>query len=219
MLTASTLRFLKDLKANNEREWFHANKDRYQTARADFYDLVQNLIGELAKFDEGIAGLAPKDCAFRINRDVRFSKDKSPYKPNFGAAITAGGRKSPKGGYYIHIEPGANFLAGGMYCPPSPILKAVRQEIDYNTEEFRTIIGDPNFVKQYQKLDNKDMLKTAPKGYPKDHPAIDLLRHKSFVVFKQVKDVDLKKEAFLPAAIETYSALKPLNDFLNRAID
>ena len=133
--------FLSALKKNNNKEWFEANRKEYETSKKWFEELFENLISGISKLDKGVADLKPKDCLFRINRDVRFGKDKSPYKSNFGAAIAQGGRKSPFGGYYIHIEPGASFIAGGIHMPESEVLKNIRQEIDYNFKDFKKIIS------------------------------------------------------------------------------
>jgi uncharacterized protein (TIGR02453 family) len=117
---------------------------------------------------------------FRINRDVRFSKNKAPYKTNFGASINPGGKKSMIAGYYVHIEPGKSFLAAGTYMPEAPYLSAIRQEIDYNLEEFKKIVGAKDFKKEFTSLSVEDALKTVPKGYDKENPALEFLKLKHF---------------------------------------
>jgi len=218
MLQPATLQFLADLKDNNNREWFEVNRKRYETAKKDVEHLTQALLLEVAKYQEGVADLPPKKCIFRIHRDVRFSKNKAPYKTNMGLHIVKDGKKSGNAGFYLHIEPNNCFLGGGMYMPPSPTLKKIRQEIDYNTAEFRAILAEKNFCENYGKLGGSQ-LKTAPKGYPRDHPAIDLLRHKDFVAMKSIDDDTLLAEDFVTWAAEAFKAMKPLNDFLNRAND
>ena len=146
--------FLKDLSANNDREWMQSNKKRYENARKEVSTFVAQLIESIGEFDSGIVGLQPKDCLFRINRDIRFSKDKRPYKTNFGAAITEGGKKLPNPTYYIHMEPGKSMMACGIYMPEADTLKKIRQEIDYNAGELKKIIDNPTFKKAAQMLIN-----------------------------------------------------------------
>ena len=217
MISLATLQFLRDLKNNNNREWFHDHKKTYNAAKEDVSDFIAALISEIQKFDSNIGNLSPKQCLFRINRDIRFSKDKSPYKTNFGAAISSGGRKSPEAGYYIHIEPDNHFTGGGMWHPPTPNLKKVRQEIDYHSDDLEAILKAPKFVDYFGKLQG-DQLKTAPKGYPKNHPAIEYLRYKDFVAMRKIEDAQVTSPNFVALVSETLQTMKPLNDFLNRAI-
>ena len=140
MLQKSTVQFLRDLKKNNSKEWFDTNRKKYESAKNDYEALVGDVIKQLSKTDESIAHLEPKQCVFRINRDVRFSKDKSPYKTNMGMYFSKGGKKSFYAGYYFHLQPGGSFVAGGLWMPMPPELKKVRQEIDYNWEEFKKIV-------------------------------------------------------------------------------
>jgi uncharacterized protein (TIGR02453 family) len=175
MISPKTLQFLADLKENNTREWFDANRKYYQEARDDFNAFAQALLSGVEKLDPAIAAaqLAVKNCVFRINRDVRFSNDKSPYKTNFGAFFTPGGKNGGRAGYYLHLEEGVCFLAGGMYMPEAQTLKMVRQEIDYNLDVFKKILGDKEFKKYFPHgLDNDSVLKKAPQGYDPGHPEI-----------------------------------------------
>ena len=149
MLQTSTLKFLKDLSRNNNKPWFDANRSKYETAREDFAGLIQQVLEKLAKKDKTIADLKVKDCLFRINRDVRFSKDKSPYKNNFGAYINRGGKKSIYGGYYFHCQPGHAFIGGGLWSPMPAELKKVRQEIDYCYKEFKGLLAAKKFKKSF----------------------------------------------------------------------
>ena len=163
MIHKSTLDFLSKLSKNNNRDWFEKNRPDYELAKTNFKEFVSEFILSTSKFDPSIKHLEAKDCIFRINRDVRFSKNKAPYKNNFGAILAPGGKKSFDAGYYIQLQPGASFIAGGMWQPPTPQINAIRQEIDYNAEEFKKIIGAKEFKKLLGKLSDEDKLKTVPK--------------------------------------------------------
>jgi uncharacterized protein (TIGR02453 family) len=217
MLMKVVLDFLKDLTSHNTREWMEENRSRYKEAKSEFEFLVDELIKRISTFDPEIVNLKPKDCIFRINRDIRFSKDKSPYKTNFGAAIAPGGKKAQAAMYYCHIQPGNCFLAGGVYMPPADLLSKIRQEIDYNPEELKKIVEQPDFYNTWGEITG-DELKTAPKGYPKDHPNIELIRKKSFVVMKSVSDKELTSDGFPAMAAESYKLLYPLNQYFSVAI-
>ena len=210
--------FLKKLARNNSREWMAENKSEYQATRAIFEGLIDELISGVAAFDDGIAGLQAKKSIFRLHRDTRFSNDKSPYKLNYGASLSKGGRKSPFASYYIHLKPGDNFIGGGMYMQEASELKKIRQEIDYNADELLSIINDVDFKKMYGGLQG-DQLKTAPKGYPKDHEHIEFLRYKGFYFLQQFPDSDLKKTDFVEKAVQKYRMINPFINFLNTAID
>jgi uncharacterized protein (TIGR02453 family) len=212
------LKFLKDITKNNNREWFEKNKPRYLEAKLEFEDFLEALHKELLKFDEGLASLNPRKLGFRIYRDVRFSKDKRPYKVNMGAGFSPGGKMMQEPGYYIHIEPGKSFVAGGMYMPTPENLSKIRQEIDYNSHSLLKILNDKSFKKYFDGLDDFDKLKTMPKGYPKDHPQIDLLKHKSFIVFYSFTDKDVSDKKFVTAIGAAAKNIKKLNDFLSNAI-
>ena len=214
------LSFLKALKKNNNKEWFDDNRKTYETAKKEVQDFTTALIKELSKSDPSIAHLTYKDCLFRINRDVRFSKDKSPYKTNFGIYICAGGKKSMMAGYYLHLEPGASFIGGGLYMPMPPQLAKIRQEIDYNFEEFKKIISAKSFVKHYGGLnEGDDKLSRVPKGYEVDNPAAEYLKHKSFIVMKALSDKEILDKTLMPESIKAFQALKPLIDFMNMGLD
>lgn len=219
MINPSTFSFLKKLKTNNNKSWFDTNRTTYIAAKMDVVSIVKQLIHEISVFDKSIGMLEPEKCMFRINRDIRFSKDKSPYKTNFGASLTPGGKKSMLPGYYLHIEPGNSFLAGGSYMPPAPQLHAIRQEIDYNADEFKKIISDKEFKKYFGILDESDKLKTAPKGFEKDNPAIELLKLKSYIVVHELKDEQLLNKNFIKHSAKVFKAMYLLNMFLRRAMD
>jgi uncharacterized protein (TIGR02453 family) len=212
------LKFLKDITRNNNREWFEKNKPRYLEARELFDDFLETLHKELLKFDETLAGLNPRKLAFRIYRDVRFSKDKRPYKVNMGAGFSTHGKMEQEPGYYLHIEPGNCFVAGGLYMPNPENLAKVRQEIDYNADGLLTIINDRKFKRYFNGMDDFDQVKTAPKGYPKDHPHIGLLRNRSFVVSHYFSDAQVKDKRFAKKVAEVCKVIKPMNDFLKVAL-
>ncbi|HEU5289306.1 MAG TPA: DUF2461 domain-containing protein [Cyclobacteriaceae bacterium] len=212
------LKFLKNIAKNNNRDWFEKNKPTYLEAKSLYEDFLEAFHKELLKFDEGLAGLNPRKLGFRIYRDVRFSKDKRPYKVNMGAGFSPGGKMMQEPGYYIHIEPGKSFLAAGLYQPDPANLAKVRQEIDYNSKTFLKIIGDKKFKKYFDGLDGFDKVKTSPKGYPKDHPQIEYLKNKSFISSHSFTDAEVKDKSFVKKAAEVAKAIKPLNDFLKEAI-
>jgi uncharacterized protein (TIGR02453 family) len=220
MIQPSTLKFLKDLKKNNNKPWFDANRKRYEEAKADFANFIQLVIDAHGKKDKSIAGIKAKDCLFRINRDIRFSKDKSPYKTNFGASINKGGKKAfSTAGYYFHLEPGQCFVGGGIYQPMPEELKKVRQEIDYNFNDFKKIIGSKKFKAFYGDLDKSDefLLSRVPKGYEPDNPAADYLRLKSYIAFVHLSNADLTSNKLLKKTTEAFIILQPLIDFINES--
>ncbi len=212
------LKFLKDLKKNNDRVWFEKNKPRYLEAKQEFENFIGALLEEMAKFDDSIAKLDPKKLPFRIYRDVRFSKDKSPYKTNMGAGISPNGKLVQEPGYYIHIEPGKSFVAGGIYMPDAPNLAKIRQEIDYSADKFNKVLNNKAFKKLYPTLDDFDKLKTMPKGYAKDHPQIEILKHKSFIVSHNYSDKEVIDKKFIKNVAAHAKVIKPLNDFIKEAI-
>lgn len=220
MLQSSTLKFLKDLKKNNNKLWFEKNKNDYLAAKSDFENFVQQLINSMGSIDKEIAKLQPKNCVFRIYRDVRFSKDKSPYKPNMGASMNKGGKKIHDAGYYFHCEPGKSFLAGGFYMPMPPDLAKIRQEIDYNFTNWKKIITNNTFKKNFTKgVEGIEVLARPPKSYDANNPAIEFLKMKSFIVSKPVSDKELQSKKILKDIVETFEAMKPMVEFLNAAIE
>jgi uncharacterized protein (TIGR02453 family) len=216
MLQKSTLNFLKALKRHNNRDWFNKNKQLYEDARKDFEIFIDELIHRMCDFDPTLMGLQAKECMFRIYKDVRFSKDKTPYKINMGAAINEGGRKMPLPGYYFQIQPGDCFLAGGLFMPAPDKLLSVRNAIVSRKGEFRKIIESKDFKKNADEL-WKDTLKTAPKGFPKDHPDIEYLKYKSFIAYKNISDELALSSKCLSYSVKVFKAMKPLIDFLHEA--
>ncbi len=221
MLQPATLKFLRDLKKNNNKPWFDAHRPQYETAKKDFELFIQEVILKHGKKDSDIKDILAKNCLFRINRDVRFSKDKSPYKTNMGAYISKGGKKSPFGGYYFHCEPGQAFIGGGIWQPEPDKIRKVRQEIDYNWDEFKKIIGSKKFKSVYKDLHTgEDMsLSKVPQGFEKDNPAAKYLKLKSWIAMRDVKDADLTSKGLLKLTLDTFDTLLPLLKFLNRAVE
>lgn len=218
MLAKHTLTFLSNLRENNNKPWFDENKKAYGLAKENFLELVASLLKAFAEFDSSLAHLEPKQCVFRINRDVRFSADKSPYKTNFGASFSAGGKKVATAGYYLHLMPGESFFGGGFYMPDAENLKRIRQEIDYGFQEFSGIIRQPSFKKQYGDLSVPAGMKLVrpPKGYDENNEAIEYLKLKGFIATKAIPDKQLLQQNFVEEIITSAKALKPLIDFLNR---
>jgi len=220
MIQKSTLDFLRELKKHNDKSWFDANRKRYETAKADFTEFLQDIIDSHAKKDDGLTGLQAKSCLFRINRDIRFSKDKSPYKTNFGASVNRGGKKSVLAGYYFHLEPGEAFVGGGVWMPQPPELAKVRQEIDYGFDDFKKIVASKKFKTVYGEMYKGDdmMLSRVPKGYEPDNPAAEYLKMKSYIAMRPVTDKELLSKDLKKITLEAFSALQPLMGFINTAL-
>lgn len=222
MLQKTTLSFLKELKKNNTKQWFDTNRKKYEAAKADFAVLTNAVIQALGKKDPFIASLQAKDCTFRINRDVRFSKNKDPYKTNMGMYLSRGGKKSVFSGYYFHVEPGGNsFMGGGLYMPEPDVIKKVRQEIDYNWEEFNKIISQKKFKATYGNLQREEgmVLSREPKGYEKDNPAIEYIKLKSWVAIAPVTDQLLTSDHLVKEIVSAFETLQPMIEFLNKALE
>ncbi len=217
LLNPEIMTFLSLLEKNNNREWFEKNKKLYLSAKNSFDDFVLLLIQTAKSIDPEIGFPEPKNCTFRIYRDVRFSKEKTPFKTNFGAYISKGGKNSEWAGYYFHLEPSESFIAGGKYQPQGPALKSIREAIFYEPDIFRGIIENPSFKKHFPGIMG-DTLKTAPQGYPKDHPDIDLLKYKDYAVYKPLNSAILGSPGLLDEIKSAWTELKILNDFLNKAI-
>ena len=218
-LSKETLTFLQGLEDNNNRDWLQANKKQFEAAKANFAEFVGGLINGISEFDPDVSGLSPDACIFRIYRDIRFSKDKSPYKTHFGAYISPGGRKINAPGYYIHIQPGGqSFLAAGKHIPEPKELLLIRQAVAEKTGEFLKIVENKNFVASFGEL-HGEKLKTAPKGFPSDHPAVEYLKFKGFTVATpQEKDDAVVSTDFPANVVKTFKETKPLIDFLRKAL-
>ena len=215
----TTLHFLKKLKINNNREWFDSNKTEYLASKEIFEEFVSELIKGINKFDKKVSlDLKPKDCTFRIYKDVRFSKDKTPYKNNMSASINPGGKKSNIPGYYFHLEPDGCFLAGGVYMPMPDVLKAIRQEIDYNPLPLINVLKSASFKKEFNGIDEEDKLKNPPKGFNKDHAHSEILKNRHFIVSQKFENkVILKKEGLIKT-LDSFKAMYPFLDYLRKAI-
>lgn len=210
--------FLKELRANNNREWFKANKGRYDALYLEFVAVVEQLINRIATFDPEIAGLDAKSCVYRIYRDVRFSADKTPYKNHFGAYMTGfGGRTSPYGGYYLHIEPDNSLTSGGVWCPDPKMLKQLRHDIYNNIDEFVGILENEPFKKRYGQLEG-ETLKRMPVGFPPDCEYDYILKHKYFVVSNPRPEKFFYSKNWMDEVVEDFRILYPFNRFLNYTI-
>lgn len=220
MLQSSTLKFLRDLKKNNNKPWFDAHRKQYEQARNDFENFIQSVLEKYGKNDSDLKELVAKKCIFRINRDVRFSKDKSPYKTNFGASMDKGGRKSGLAGYYFHLEPGKSFLGGGIWMPQPDALRKVRQEIDYSFDEFRKIITAKRFKAVYGDLYTGEgvQLSKVPQGFEKDNPAAEYLKFKSWLVLTDVNDSLLTSNELVNKTVDAFRVMHPFVKFLNRPL-
>ena len=219
MISKSTLDFIGNLKENNNRDWFLDHKDDYEAARENISDFTAAVLKELSQIDPLVdAHTDPKKCMMRIYRDVRFSKDKTPYKSWFGIHKFSQGRYAGGTGYYIHIEPGHSFIGGGNWMPEGDHLKAIRQEIDYNAAEFKAIIDAPSFKKVFGEFRDQEQLKTIPNGYEPDNENIDLLKLKSFAATHQISDADLMKKDVAVRVGKVFKELYPLLGFIQNAL-
>jgi uncharacterized protein (TIGR02453 family) len=221
MITKEALQFLEDLISNNNTDWMHANKKRYENYKKDYHNYITNLLSELKPLDKSLEPLEVKNCTFRINRDIRFSKDKSPYKTNMGVWFTQNKFRKNSPGYYIHYEKGNSFIAGGVWCPEPEELKKIRKEIAFFHDDLETIVNDKTFKKEYKDLtrDENNMLKKAPKDFDPNHPAIEFLKLKSFTASEKIDDQLFLDKDFSKIAAQKLIVLKPFNDFLNRALE
>jgi len=213
------LGFLEQLKEHNDRQWFQENKSRYETARLEVEQLVHSIIPGISKFDPEIRYTEAKDCMFRIYRDVRFSKDKSPYKTNMGAWITPAGRKSFGPGYYIHIQPGESFLAAGVYMPTPEALKKIRNEVYYNFGEFTAILEEKKVKKYFQGLSEMDKAKMAPKDFPKDFQGIEWLKHRHYILSCPLSEATIESNGLTGWILDVFEGVQPFQHFLRRALE
>jgi uncharacterized protein (TIGR02453 family) len=220
MLSKNTLQFLEDLKANNNRDWFLANKKRYEEYKKEYHRLIGAFLDAMKPLDSSLEMLEVKNCTFRINRDIRFSKDKSPYKSHMGIWMNTNSSGVNAPGYYIHIEKGASFVAGGFYSPEAAELKKIRKEIAFFYEDLENIVAEKDFQKYFGGFNRTETnsLKTSPKDFEKDHPAIEFLKLKSFTVSKKIDDKELFSKDFVNSAVEKLITIRPLLGFLNRGL-
>lgn len=220
MHTEDIINFLKELNENNNREWFALNKSRYEKVKSKFEEISRLLISEISIFDNDIKNVDVKDCVFRIYRDIRFSTDKTPYKTHFGVYIaSAGGRKSQRGGYYLHLDPAGSFIAVGVWCPPPNILKALRQSVCDNIDELNEIRNEAGFNTYFKTFFEEDKLKNVPAGFPRDFPDAELLKLKHYMVEYKLDDKILNASDFVLQLAQIARAGYPLNKFLNYTVD
>ncbi len=220
MLPIDTLKFLKSLQNNNNKIWMDEHRTEYENTRNNFSEFVTKLITRISKFDSTVIDLLAKDCTFRINRDIRFAKDKRPYKNNFAAYINKGGKKGEGAGYYVHIEPGKSFIAAGIWMPEPATLAKIRQEIDYNLKEWNQILNSAGFKKNFiNGIDHNDVLIRPPKGYTDDNPAIEFLKMKSFIARQSFTDKEITDKKFLENISKSFQAIKMMIHFINRSLD
>ncbi|WP_294241290.1 DUF2461 domain-containing protein [uncultured Chryseobacterium sp.] len=214
VLSPEVFGFLKKLSQNNNREWFSEHKNLYVESQQNVIAFLESLITKMSGFDEELAKIDAKKALFRIYRDTRFSKDKIPYKTNFGASLGME-KGSQKGGYYLHLEPGKSFIAGGIYMPESSVLKELRKEISLYSEEFLAIINNNHFKKHFPEMDQEDKLKKIPQGFEKDDPMAEYLKLKNFIVVYDLKDKEVLDKNAVKNLTNIFKLMKPLNDFLN----
>lgn len=220
MIQATTIKFLKDLEKNNDKSWFDVNRSRYEAAREAFLQSVEAMIKAIALFEPAIGEQTAKQTVFRINRDVRFSKDKRPYKNNMSAYFNVAGKKSNLAGYYVHIEPGKSFAAAGVWMPEATVLLKIRQEIDYNYDEWKGITTATAFKKLFPTgINMDDSLQRPPKGYDENNPAIKILKLKSFIGSRSFTDAEVMHKDFTKELSKTFKALMPMVHFINRSLD
>lgn len=215
---ALVLRFLSQIALHNDREWMAAHRGEYEEARAAFEGLTEDLIHALVLVEPAVATLTVKDCTYRFYRDTRFSPDKSPYKRHMGAYVNPKGKKSPHGGYYLHLEPGGCEIAGGSYCLEPKILRAVRESVCDRIDEFRGIVEGERFRQLFPAI-GMERVKTVPKGFPRDFPWPDYIRCKDYCVGCAVGDDFFDRPDWMERAVEVFAVMKPFIDFVNDTVD
>jgi uncharacterized protein (TIGR02453 family) len=212
------LEYLSRLEQNNDKVWFEANRKEYESARNELVEIAKKLIAGIAEFDFSIGNLDPKKCIFRQHRDIRFSKNKLPYKNTMSAYFAPNGKNSNKAGYYLHLEPGKSFVGGGIYAPMPEILKAIRTEIYFNGAEFESIINHLEFKDMFGEIMNEKLLR-PPKDFPAEFPQVELLKYKHFVVSRNTPHQEMNSTEIESFALETFRKMQTFNSFLNRAIN
>ncbi len=218
MLMHRLIDFLQALRVNNNRDWFHANKGIYDALRQQFVADVERLIALVAEEDEELKGLYPQDCIYRIYRDIRFSPDKTPYKHFFSAYMARGGKKSPRAGYYLHLEPGNIAVSGGIWCPDTKLIKALRQAIYDNLDEWTSIVNNDTFRSVYPGFVG-DTLKIVPREFPREGEHVEWVKRKDYTVWGRLPDAFIMQPDWVEQAAKKLLLLKPMNDFLNYTVD
>jgi len=214
----SIITFLRSLARNNNREWFNDNKKSYQESLEIFRAFAAQLLEGMVKFDPSLGELVPKDTIFRIYKDVRFSKDKSPYKTHFGCWMTKGGRKSADAGYYFHLEPDSSFMAAGVWMPPKEQLSLIRQEIVFNPDAYLKVINNPVISKGYERGGKEDMLKKGPIGFSKDFKYLEEIKYKHYIYSKNYQNKEILIKNFPEKVVQDYQGLFPLVEYLNQSM-
>lgn len=213
--------FLEALRQNNHREWFHAQKSTYEAYKKFYHETVSYVLVRLRECDARLKDLEVKHCTFRVNRDIRFSKDKSPYKTHMGLWFSTDKNRKIPPGYYVHLEEGKSFVAGGLYVPEAAEVKKVRREIAYFYDDLNDILNEKEFKNTFGTLDREEAytLKKGPKDYEADHPAIEFLKLKSYTATAPLPSDFHQNEHWMDEVVRQLALLKPLNDFLLRALD
>jgi uncharacterized protein (TIGR02453 family) len=221
MISAAAIQFIEDLKKNNNTEWMHANKKRYESFKKDYHAFIASVLAAMKPLDKSLEPLENKNCTFRINRDIRFSKNKDPYKTNIGIWLSTNKNRKNSPGYYIHFEKGNSFIAGGCWCPEVEDLKKIRKEIAFFYDDLETIVNHKDFKTEFKSLSREEgnVLKKAPKGYDPEHPAIEFLKLKSFTVSQKIEDRLFSDPDFSKKMAKKLIAIKDFNQFLNRAVE
>ncbi len=218
MLEKNTIDFFRQLRENNNRQWFNEHKSEFDKIWNNFKEFVQVMINEIAEIDPSVRSVQVKDCLFRIYRDVRFAKDKAPYKSNLGAYIVRGGRHSNFAGYYIHIEPDNCMFAGGIYMPKSDVLRKIWNSIYSNPDDLKDILKNKEFIKHYREIDD-DKYKSVPRGFPKDFPDAELIKFKSYSIWKLVSNEFYLKDNVVKKVKELTRVMFPFNSYFNSILD
>ena len=219
MITAEALNFIADLKENNNTEWMHANKKRYDNYKKDYHNFIAAILLEMKALDKALEPLEVKNCTFRINRDIRFSKDKTPYKTHISVWLSTNKSIKNAPGYYLHLDDTESFAAGGMYCPETNELKKIRKEIAFFYDDLNAVLDNNSFKNEFKNLSQADALKRPPKDFDANHPAIELLKLKSFTASVKVEKIDCLNANFAKIISQKLILLQPLNQFLNRALE
>jgi len=212
------LDFIRELRENNNRDWFNTHKKRYRDSLEIFRGFAGELLAGISAFDPSLGNLEARDTIFRIYKDVRFSKDKLPYKTHFGCWMTKGGRKSTDAGYYFHLEPGNSFMAAGVWMPPMEQLNLIRQEILYHPDPYLELINAPHIKEQYERGGKEDMLKKGPAGFPKDFVHMEELKYRHYIWSRNYSDSEVLGKEFASRTVEDFKRLHPLVEFLNHAM-
>ncbi len=221
MISKEAIHFKNDLKNNNNTPWMHANKERYESYKKEYHFFINSLLIEMKKLDSALEPLEIKNCTFRINRDIRFSKDKTPYKTHIATWFPVNKSRKNSPGYYVHFEEGKSFIAAGIWGPEPADVKKIRREIAFFHEDLEKIIAKPDFKKEFGTITREEnfLLKKAPKGYDPEHPAIELLKLKSYTCSQKIDDKLFSDKDFSIIIAKKLAILKDFNQFLNRAIE